>query len=146
MLDDKNNKTPETQQFNTVSSGNLHVDMPLPPVLPTEVHERVRPVFTGFEDHTITLTEASELTRNYRKQAGQGAVKGKYFSRAAIEQLLEQEDVVGMRYYYGLDNDGRQQMVIVAVDDKGKDLHQGFLFANPLPIPRFNSEPNPLNS
>lgn len=146
MIHEQDNMIPESSRVNAPSSDTLHVDMPLPPVLPAAVQERIRPVFTGFEDHTITLADAGELTRNYRKHAGQGAVKGKYFSRAAVEQLLAQEDAVGIRYYYGVDNDGRQQMVLVGVDTNGKDMVEGFLYGNPMPMARFNSESNPLNS
>jgi hypothetical protein len=122
-----------------------YVDAPLAPVVPSPA-QRTRPVFTGMEDHSISLQEAGSLTNNYRKAAGQGAVKGKYFSRAAIEQLLVQEEVVGMRYYYGVGADGTQQMVLVGVNGLGQDLHEGFIFGNPLPASKFQTEPNPLNS
>ena len=75
-------------QQNDVETTQLLVDAPVEaPVVP-QIQPRKRPVFTGFEDHTITLEEASTLTRNYRMAAGSGAVKGRYFSRAALEQLL----------------------------------------------------------
>ena len=130
----------------TIDVQRFHVDAPVPPPSSPQVQERKRPVFTGFEDHTISLDEAGTLTRNYRMAAGNGAVKGRYFSRAAIEQLLMQEDTVGVRYYYGTDNDGRQQMVLVAVDAFGQDLSEGFVFGNALPVSRFHEEKNPLNS
>lgn len=120
-------------------------DMPLPPIAPV-VEPRRRPVFTGLEDHTISLDEAGTLTRNYRMAAGRGAVKGRYFSRVAIEQLLMQEDVVGMRYYYAEDPQGHPQMVIVGVDAQGQDLTEGFVFGNGLPVSRFHEESNQLNS
>jgi hypothetical protein len=122
------------------------VDAPIAPPAPQQVQERKRPVFTGFEDHTITLEEAGTLTRNYRMAAGSGAAKGRYFSRAALEQLLLQEDTVGVRYYYGEDTNGRQQMVLVAVDAFGQDLTEGFVFGHALPVSRFHEEKNPLNS
>ncbi len=122
-----------------------YVDAPIAPVLPQRI-ERSRPVFTGMEDHSISFDEAGSLTRNYRKSAGPGSVKGKYFSRAAIEQLLSQEDVVGIRYYYGISTEGKEEMVLTGVNGFGQDLHEGFIFGNPLPISRFHSEPNPLNS
>ena len=122
-----------------------YVDAPLAPVVPSPV-QRIRPVFTGMEDHSISLQEAGSLTQNYRKAAGQGAVKGKYFSRAAIEQLLAQEEAVGVRYYYGVGTDGKQQMVLVGVNGLGQDLDEGFIFGNPLPMSKFQTEANPLNS
>ncbi|MBE0642854.1 MAG: hypothetical protein IH600_02120 [Bacteroidetes bacterium] len=137
-----NNAAPKTD----IDLSQYYIDAPLAPPAPVALRERTRPVFTGFEDHTITLKEAGSLTRNYRKDAGTGAVKGRYFSRAAIEQLLLQEDVVGIRYYYGKDTDGHPQMVMVAVDPYGQDLTEGFVFGHALPISRFHEEANELNS
>jgi len=133
---------PTTQE---TQDARLKQDMPLAPPVPP-VRERSRPVFTGFEDHTITLQDAGTLTHNYRMAAGRGAVKGRYFSRISIEQLLMQEDVVGIRYYYAEDSEGRPQMVLVGVDANGRDLTDGFLIGNGLPVSRFHEQPNPLNS
>lgn len=129
----------------TTDRHSCPVDAPIAPPTAPRVETRTRPVFTGFEDHSISLDEAGSLTRNYRMAAGNGSVKGRYFSRAAIEQLLMQEDTVGIRYYYGTDNAGHPQMVLVAVDAFGQDLSEGFVFGNALPISRFHEEKNPLN-
>lgn len=125
---------------------NYAVDVPITVPLAPRIQERKRPVFTGFEDHTITLAEAGTLTRNYRMASGGGAVKGRFFSRTAIEQLLMQEDTVGIRYYYGEDTEGKPQMVLVGVDAFGQDLTEGFVFGHALPVSRFHEEANPLNS
>ncbi|MBR9977975.1 MAG: hypothetical protein KFH87_07795 [Bacteroidetes bacterium] len=125
---------------------SLFVDAPIAPPLPRTNDERKRPVFTGFEDHTIALDEAGALTRNYRMATGRGATKGRYFSRTALEQLLMQEEAVGIRYYYGEDAEGKPQMVIVGVDAYGQDLANGFVFGHALPVSRFHEESNALNS
>lgn len=125
---------------------SLFVDAPVAPSVPRTNDERKRPVFTGFEDHTIALDEAASLTRNYRMAAGRGATKGRYFSRAALEQLLMQEEAVGIRYYYGEDAEGKPQMVIVGVDSYGQDLADGFVYGHALPVSRFHEESNALNS
>lgn len=134
-----------TQQ-DDINNAAFPVDAPLAPPVAPSVQIRKRPVFTGFEDHTITLEEAGSLTRNYRMAAGNGAVKGRYFSRTAIEQLLLQEDTVGVRYYYGEDAEGKPQMVLVGVDAFGQDLADGFVFGHALPVSRFHEAPNPLNT
>lgn len=129
----------------TVTVKDLNHDMPIAPVAPVK-HERSRPVFTGMEDHNISLDEAGTLTRNYRMAAGRGAVKGRYFSRVSLEQLLMQDGVVGVRYYYAEDQSGHPQMVLVGVDAQGKDLTEGFVISNGLPVSRFHEQANPLNS
>ncbi|MDX9759441.1 MAG: hypothetical protein RBU27_09795 [Bacteroidota bacterium] len=137
---------PDSISKEALDHREIAVDTPVAPPAQSQVYQRKRPVFTGFEDHNISLEEAGTLTRNYRMASGKGAVKGRYFSRAALEQLLMQEDTVGVRYYYGVDAEGRQQMVLVAVDAFGEDLTEGFVFGRALPVSRFHEEHNPLNS
>ncbi|MCZ7557312.1 MAG: hypothetical protein M5R41_13005 [Bacteroidia bacterium] len=68
-------KTNETTQIiPSQVIDKLYVDAPVAPAQP-EVRERTRPVYTGLEDHSISIEEASALTRNYRMQAGAGAIK-----------------------------------------------------------------------
>ena len=131
--------------LNTRTLTDLLIDAPIAPVQP-EVRERQRPVFTGLEDHTISIDDASELTRNYRMSAGKGAIKGGFFGRAAIEQVLNQEGVVGIRYYYAKENNGRPVMIMVGVDEFGKDLVDGFIAERSIPCPPFCGGLNPLNS
>jgi hypothetical protein len=78
--------------------------------------------FTGNEDHSIDFKEAAELTKNYRNQMEPGNRKGGYFSKDAIYSLLEQERCVGIRYYYGLDDDDNQVLVVVGVGANENDL------------------------
>jgi hypothetical protein len=124
---------------------DLFIDAPIAPAQP-EVRERRRPVFTGLEDHTIAIEDASELTRNYRMSAGKGAIKGGFFGRAAVEQVLAQEGVVGIRYYYAKENNGRPVLIMVGVDEFGKDLVDGFIAERSVPCPPFCGTFNPLNS
>ena len=134
------NATIETRKIT-----DLYIDAPIAPAQP-EVRERTRPVFTGLEDHTISLEEAGELTRNYRMDAGKGAIKGGFFGRAAIEQVLSQEGAVGIRYYYAKENNGRPVMIMVGVDEFGKDMVNGFIAERSIPCPPFCGGLNPLNS
>ncbi len=124
---------------------NGFVDVPVAPAKP-EIKERRRPMFTGNEDHDITLMDASALTRNYRYRAGKNAIKGGFFGEAALHQLLDQEGVVGIRYYYAQENDGRPVLVLVGVDVNGNDLVDGFLLERSVPCPPFCGFFNSLNS
>ncbi len=134
-----------TFAIDTNVTTDLYIDAPIAPAQP-EVRERTRPVFTGFEDHTIAIEEASDLTRNYRMSAGKGAIKGGFFGRAAIEQVLNQEGVVGIRYYYAKENNDRPVLIMVGVDEFGKDLVNGFIAERSVPCPPFCGGFNPLNS
>jgi hypothetical protein len=121
------------------------VDVPVAPAKP-EIRERRRPMFTGNEDHDIMLGDAASLTRNFRERAGKNAIKGGFFGQAALQQLLDQEGVVGIRYYYGQENDGRPVLVLVGVDATGNDLIEGFILERSVPCPPYCGFFNELNS
>jgi len=119
-----------------------YVDTPVAPA----IKERLRPMFTGNEDHDICLNDASDLTRNYREKTGKDAIKGGFFGAAAIQQVLDQEGVVGIRYYYAQEKDGRPVLVLVGVDIHGNDLVEGFMIERSVPCPPFCGFFNSLNS
>lgn len=78
--------------------------------------------FTGHEDHSISFREGAEFTARDRNQMDPRQIKGAYFSKDALSALLSQEGCVGIRFYYGLDADGRQLMVPAGVDANENDL------------------------
>lgn len=96
-------------------------------------------------DNLISLEDASKLTANFR-QAFPSAVKANAYGKRLMQQLLEQENCDGFRIYNGLDDEGSQQLVIVAVDQNGNDLYDGILLDRAQPCPTICSSENPLNS
>ncbi|MBN1153388.1 hypothetical protein JXB12_00555 [candidate division KSB1 bacterium] len=72
-------------------------------------------------DHRISLEEAKQLMRNYTAQAV-SPVKGGFFSRDALIELLDQQKCIGLRYYYGTDDDGTPTLVLVGVDEQEDDM------------------------
>jgi hypothetical protein len=102
--------------------------------------------FTGDENHHIELRDASRLTANYRKAAGQGALLGSYFSKSSLSGVLNQTDCVGIRIYYALSDDGKRQFVITGVNSAENDLFEGELLEYGTGCPPKCSIANPLNS
>ena len=102
--------------------------------------------FDGHEDHRITLQEAAEMTKRYRDQMTATEIKGGYFGRDAIEEILEQPDCVGIRYYYGLDTNGSQVLVLTGVLANENDMQNGALMERSRPCPPACGSPNQLNS
>ncbi len=102
--------------------------------------------FTGNEDHSITLEEASELTQNYRDNAESGAKKGGYFSKESLLDILNQDECVGIRYYFGEEDDGTPVLVLVGVDEEENDLTNGALREKSTPCPPRCGQANDLNS
>lgn len=103
--------------------------------------------FTGNENHSISLEAASELTKNYRDHYP-NAIKGFYFSKSAILEILNQPNCVGIRIYYGEDNSTPAVpcMVISGVKSNEDDIYNGTLAEFGMPNPPRGGGDNPLNS
>lgn len=100
---------------------------------------------TGHENHDIPLNEAAAMTRIYRDYHGPNAVIAHYFGKDAIQAILDQTDVVGIRIYYGI-SQGIKQLIIVGVDTNGTDIYEGLLADESLKCPPVCAPSNPLNS
>lgn len=78
-------------------------------------------------DHSMTLSDARKLTGNFQKNAAPDSAKGGYFWKDAVEKVINQPGCVGMRYYYGAKDGGAPVLVLVGVDEKGRDMTGGFM-------------------
>ncbi len=83
--------------------------------------------FTGDEDHSISLEEAAELTKNYRVSAGAGAFLGGYVGKSAVLEILNQGSCRGLRIYNATSDTGEPTFVLVGVNSSGDDLTGGVL-------------------
>ncbi|MBM4176301.1 MAG: hypothetical protein FJ213_09040 [Ignavibacteria bacterium] len=101
--------------------------------------------FTGNEEHSISYEEASKLTQEYQSQQVAEYIKGHFFGRDSILKILNQDNCVGIRFYYGL-NDGKDVLVLVGVDSKENDLINGEIMEKGFPCPPYCGETNKLNS
>lgn len=102
--------------------------------------------FTGNEEQSISLGDAAKLTENYRESVATGSILGGYFSKGAIEKIIDQSQCVGFRYYYAKMEDGTPAMVLVGVKSNQDDLYNGEIMEHSVGCPPFCSSPNPLNS
>ncbi|MCX2740989.1 hypothetical protein [Pontibacter anaerobius] len=88
------------------------------------------PKFDGSEGVVIELATASQWTKNYREHAkpdpARGmVVKGHFFGRQVLEQILSQEGCMGIRMYHAVDERGQRQMVLVGANADGEDMVEG---------------------
>jgi hypothetical protein len=102
-------------------------------------------MFTGNEEQTITLAEATALTQAYRN-ANPGAVLGEYFGKEILTDILNQPNCVGVRMYYGLSANGQPQPVIAGVYANGNDIVEGTLGDRSVKSPPYSGVNNALNS
>jgi hypothetical protein len=96
-------------------------------------------------NHIINLTDASKLTANYRLNSP-GQTLAHAFGRRQMLDLLIQNNCEGFRIYYGIDQLGEKQLVIVGVDINGNDLYEGILLDLSQLCPSVCSSNNPLNT
>ena len=64
---------------------------------------------------------ANEFIQSY-KQNHAGEREGYILGRNIIDQILAQPGCTGMRFYYGLNEEGQKTLVYVGIDANGNDL------------------------
>jgi len=69
----------------------------------------------------ISHEMATDFVKAY-EESHPGEVRGYYIGRNIIDQILAQPGCVGMRFYYGLNQEGQKTLVYLGVDADGKDL------------------------
>ena len=103
--------------------------------------------FDPSKDHSISLKEASKLTKRYRDDRGSSKepIAGA-FGHKAFKDILEQKDCVGIRVYYAKDDNKNLTTVLVGIDSNGNDLYEGRLMEWSGLCPPLCGEDNPLNA
>lgn len=101
--------------------------------------------FNPNANQLISLEDAAKLTANFR-QANPTAIIANAYNKRQMQDLLAQDNCAGFRVYNGLDEEGAQQLVFVAVDENGDDLYEGILIDKSQPCPTVCSGANPLNT
>lgn len=100
--------------------------------------------FDGSEGGEITLSQGAALTAKYRDY-NPGEVKGHFFGKDILLEILRQEGCMGIRMYYGIGEDGDKELVLVGADASENDMTS--LVADlSLPCPGVCGISNSLNS
>lgn len=76
--------------------------------------------FNGTEGEIITLAEGAAMTKQWRRTNSNG--NAVYYGKNIINQLLAQPGVVGIRFHFGIDTDGKNTLVLVGVDANENDI------------------------
>lgn len=100
--------------------------------------------FNGSEGGEITLQDGAAMTKEYRRQ-NPGEIKGHFFGKDILKDILEQEGCMGIRMYYGIGESGQKELVLVGADASEDDMTE--LVADlSLPCPGVCGSANALNS
>jgi hypothetical protein len=76
--------------------------------------------FNGTEGEIITLAEGAAMTKQWRRTNSNG--NAVYYGKNIINQLLGQQGVVGIRFHFAVDSDGKNTLVLTGVDADENDL------------------------
>lgn len=69
----------------------------------------------------ISHETAADFVKAY-ELAHPGELRGYTLGRNIIDQILAQPGCTGMRFYYGMNEEGQKTLVYVGMDADGKDL------------------------
>jgi len=101
--------------------------------------------FNGDEGKQVTLTEASAWTENYRN-ANPTEIKAHFFGINKINSVLQQTGVMGIRFYYGQEDNGTRNLILVGTDANENDMTTGIIIETGIPCPSKCGVVNELNS
>jgi len=101
-------------------------------------------MFKGNEGEKITIEEAVKFTENYRNSEKAEAIKAEFIGKDLVEEILGQEKCVGLRLYFGKNEKGDLNIVVVGADEDGNDLYQGVIAEKLPPCPPYCGTSSPL--
>jgi hypothetical protein len=102
--------------------------------------------FNGTEGKIVTLSEASEWTENYRDTIPEGGIKGHFFGKDLLDEILKQPGCMGIRIYYGMEDDGTKNLVLVGADANEEDMEDGVILERSVKCPPNCGGSSQLNS
>ncbi len=96
-------------------------------------------MFTGKEDHVISLEQARVLVQRWRERGSAlaGDPGSEFFGRDVIEKILGQPGCVGLRIHHGRNAKGQHTMLLVGADADGNELLDGTIAEQGMPCPPF---------
>ncbi len=102
--------------------------------------------FNGDEGSVVTLAEASGWTANYRRTVPAGEIISQFVGRNKLMEILNQDDCMGVRIYYGIGDDGKKNLILVGAEADENDMVDGIIVERLSPCPPLCPGRNPLNS
>ena len=101
--------------------------------------------FNGNEGEQVTLDQAAAWTKRYRT-SNPTAIKATFYGINKINDVLNQPNVVGIRFYNGEDQNGVNNLILVGVDANEDDITTGIIMESGLTCPNYCGVVNQLNS
>ncbi|SMB90382.1 hypothetical protein SAMN00120144_3732 [Hymenobacter roseosalivarius DSM 11622] len=87
--------------------------------------EATEPPFDPRAGRRMKPRDAARWTRRYRdtpRLPGDKPTLAHYFGKEFLQGLLAEPNCAGLRIYQAIDDSGARRVVLIGVDDQGKDL------------------------
>jgi hypothetical protein len=102
--------------------------------------------FNGDEGTVVSLNDASRWTGNFRKAFPSDEIIAHFVGKDKLNMILEQDDCMGIRFYYGIGDDGKKNLIAVGATSDQNDMVDGIILERFLPCKPACSDVNILNS
>ncbi len=86
--------------------------------------------------------QAKKWIQNY-KDKNPGSIESHFFGSDIINSILNQNDCVGVRIHYAMDDSGVKQLILVGAKESGNNIWPSFSDGTPSGIVADNSWPCP---
>ncbi|HTL81247.1 MAG TPA: hypothetical protein VL651_06065 [Bacteroidia bacterium] len=103
-------------------------------------------MFTGDESSTITITDATNWTANFRN-ANPGQIKAHFFGKNKLLTILNQTGCLGIRFYNGIDDQGVRVLIAVGATSSENDQYKQTILDRAIACPNnCDTGGSPLNA
>lgn len=77
--------------------------------------------FNGNEGEAISLEVAKEWTAKWRATKGENDPNAVFFGREKLEAILAQPDAMGIRIYFGVNDESQKALILVGAEANEND-------------------------
>lgn len=83
--------------------------------------------FNGNEGEAIPLETAKEWTATYRATKEENEPNAVFFGREKLQQILDQADCMGIRIYFGVNDEQEKALILVGAEADEDDQLKGLV-------------------
>jgi len=94
-------------------------------------------MFNGKEGEVVTLEEAQVYTKRYNSTIAEDDIKAVSFGKENLENILIQNECIGVRFYYAKTEEDKLTLVAVGYNADGDDLSEGIILERGAPCPPY---------
>lgn len=83
--------------------------------------------FKGNEGEFVSIEDAKRWTSRFQKSKSKEEPNAQFYGSEHIQKILAQKECIGIRVYYGIDDENQKVLILVGVDANENDLSKGLI-------------------